>query len=60
MPTLTADQIKEIAGQLECGFSAYVHKTTGELVFIPDFDSFDLDDPPWKEEADKIENDPDD
>lgn len=36
MVTLDQRQIKEIAEQLDCGFRAFWHKTTGKLVFIID------------------------
>jgi hypothetical protein len=39
MPTLTEQQIKEIAEQLDCGFCSFWQKTTGELLFIPDFNN---------------------
>jgi len=36
MPTLTEQQIKEIAEQLDCGFRSFWHRTTNELLFVPD------------------------
>ncbi len=55
MPTFTKEQIKEIADQLDCGFKAYYHKQSGELVFVPDTDKFyDMDKTAWKEEFAKL------
>ena len=39
MPTLTEEQIKEIADQLDCGFCSFWHRQTGKLIFFPDFDN---------------------
>lgn len=39
MPTLTEQQIIEIADQLDCGFRSFWHKPTGELLFVPDLDN---------------------
>ena len=55
--TLTEDQIKEIAEQLDCGFRCFVHKQTKELVFIPDtIRNPDMDMGGWVEENEKLEN----
>lgn len=37
MSTLTEQQIKEIAEEFDCGFRAFWHKKTGELIFTADF-----------------------
>lgn len=44
--TLNDQQVKEIAGQLDCGFRVFVHKHTGALVSIPY-----LDNNPYAEES---------
>lgn len=52
-----AENIKEIAEQLDCGFRAYMHKTTGHLLFIPDENSLpDIDLDSWEEELELLEN----
>lgn len=57
MNSPTPDDIKEIAEQLDCGFRAYMHKTTGHLLFIPDEDSLpDIDLDSWEEELELLEN----
>lgn len=57
MNNLRAENIKEIAEQLDCGFRAYIHKTTGHLLFIPDEDSLpDIDLDSWEEELELLEN----
>ncbi|MDB5120297.1 MAG: hypothetical protein JWN56_1515 [Sphingobacteriales bacterium] len=62
METLTNEQIKEIAEQLDCGFKCYWNKESGELVFIPEgLDDFDVDpEEGWSEELEKLDNNPDD
>lgn len=42
MATLDKQQIKEIAENLDCGFRAFCHETSGELVFIIDTRRFPL------------------
>lgn len=52
-----SDIIKEIAEQLDCGFRAFIHKTTGQLLFVPDENCFpyiDLD--CWAEEFEELDN----
>jgi len=54
---MTTDNIKEIAEQLDCGFRAFIHKTTRQLLFVPDENNLpgiDLDF--WEEELEKLEN----
>ncbi|GAB3641295.1 UPF0158 family protein [Spirosoma arcticum] len=61
MVTLDEQQIKEIAEQLDCGFRAFYHKSTGELIFIPDvlkFPTFDVD--AFEEEQQELEANGDD
>lgn len=48
------DNIKEIAEQLGCGFRAFIHKTTGELLFVPDEDDL-LDMDEWEKELKFLE-----
>ena len=59
MGTLDTQQIKEIAEQLDCGFRAFCHQTTGELIFILDtlrFPSADVD--AFEEETGAIRSEP--
>ncbi len=54
---ITADNIKEIAEQLDCGLRAFIHKTSGQLLFVPDEDSLeDLDFDAWGDENEELEN----
>lgn len=39
MPTLTQEQIHEIADQLDCGFRSFWHRQTGQLLFVPDLNN---------------------
>jgi len=53
----TTDCIKEIVEQLDCGFRAFVHKTTGQLLFVPDENNLtEIDLDPWEEELEQLEN----
>lgn len=53
MKSTTAENIKEIAEQLECGFRAYIHKKTRQLLFVPDENNFsDIDS--WEEELEQL------
>lgn len=55
--SLTQEQIKEIADQLDCGFRCFWHKTEGELLFFPDtLKHPDMDTEAWSEEMEKFEN----
>jgi hypothetical protein len=57
MNITTTENIKEIAEQLDCGFRAFIHKTTGQLLFVPDenfLTAIDLDS--WDEELEQLEN----
>ena len=55
MNTTTTDYIKEIAEQLDCSLRTFIHKTTGELLFVPDEnDLIDID--PWDQEFEQLEN----
>jgi hypothetical protein len=55
MPVFTTKQIKEIAEQLDCGFRAFYHKNTGELIFVPNTDQHDMDTSAWNEELKTLE-----
>jgi len=56
MLTFSTEQIKEISEQLECGFRAFYHKKSGELIFVPNTDRyFDMDTSSWKEELAKLD-----
>ena len=57
MNSTTTDIVKEIAEQLDCGFRAFIHKTSGQLLFVPDencLTEIELD--PWNEELEELEN----
>jgi uncharacterized protein UPF0158 len=61
---LSKNLLKEIAGRMEAGIKCYVHKTTHEIIDIPDencFPGIDYDDEEtgWKEEIDKVHGNPD-
>jgi len=56
MLTFTKEQVKEISEQLDCGFRAFYHKQTGDLIFVPDTDKyFDIDIKAWQDDLDKLE-----
>ena len=55
---VSQEKIKEIADLLECGFRAFIHKTSHEILSFPDnSNSYDMDMEPWTEETDKLESD---
>lgn len=57
MNSTTTEKIKEIAEQLDTGFRAFIHRTTEQLLFVPDENNLigiDLD--PWTEELEQLEN----
>ena len=57
MLSFTKEQIKEISDQLNCGFHAFYHKLSGELIFVPDTDKhLDMETDAWQNELDKLEN----
>ncbi len=57
MSSTTTEKNKEIAEQLDCGFRAFIHKTTGKLLFVPDENNLTGIDPdPWNEELEQLEN----
>jgi len=52
----TKEQIKEIAEQLDCGFRAFYHKETSELLFVPDLLRYpEVDTEEWQDDFDKLE-----
>lgn len=56
MIELDKQQINEIAGQLDCGFRTFCHKTTGELISIPDTRKFpEADSDEFEEENERLE-----
>ncbi len=56
MKSLTKEQIKEIAEQLDCGFRCFWSKTDGELLFIPDtLKHPDMDTDAWSDELEKLD-----
>jgi DNA mismatch repair ATPase MutL len=57
MNPISPDSIKEIAEQLDCGFRAFIHKKSKELLFVPDELNFpDIDEELWKKELTELEN----
>jgi len=57
MKSTQTDKIKEIADQLDCGFRAFIHKTTEQTLFIPDDKSMpDIDFDYWSEELEELDN----
>lgn len=53
--TLTEEQLKEIAEQLDMSFKCFVHIQTNELVFLPDFDNNpDFETEFWEDDINKI------
>jgi hypothetical protein len=57
MNITTTENIKEIAEQLDCGFRAFIHKTSCQLLIVPDenfLTATDLDS--WNEELEQLEN----
>lgn len=55
MTTLSKENIKEIADQMDMGLNAFFHKETGELIFVPDLDQFyGMDLEGWDEDFDKL------
>ena len=55
MISLTKDQIKEIAEQLDCGMRCYIDKETGEIKTTPDFDNWYTDDELWTDILNELE-----
>jgi len=55
MISLTKDQIKEIAEQLDCGMRCYINKETGAIQTTPDFDNWYTDDELWTDILNELE-----
>ena len=62
MIMLTTDQIKEIAEQLDCGFSCFLNKNKNELIFLysDENEFFDPSEDAWADERKKIKKKPKD
>lgn len=59
MAMLPDEQIKEIAEQLDCGFTCFWNKESGELIFIPDSMRYpEMDEDTWADDLEKIERNP--
>ena len=57
MLTLTQQQIKEIADQLDSGMRCFLHKETSELLFVPDIENNpDIDEELFEEELEELDN----
>jgi hypothetical protein len=57
MQTLTEEQIREIADQLDCGFRSFIHRVSNELLFVPDFTNYPYIEPEFfEEELKKLED----
>ncbi len=57
MPTFTKEHIKEIAEQIDCGFRAFYHRQTGDLLFIPDsLKHPGIEIEAWEEDIEKLDN----
>jgi hypothetical protein len=55
---LTEKQIKEIADQMSSEFLAFYHKTTGELIFVPNLDEYDrVFETDWDADFEKLRED---
>ncbi len=54
---ISSETIKEIAEQLDCGFRAFIHKKTNEMIFIPNEDDLPgIDKKSWKEDLKKLKS----
>jgi hypothetical protein len=60
MAPLTEQQIQEIAEQLDNGFQCFFHKTTGELLFVPELDNPYVETEFFEDDLEKLDNNPDD
>ena len=58
MTKLTKEQIKEIAEELDCGFSCHYNIKTNDLIFIPDLEIYHDDElDAWADDLKKIKKD---
>lgn len=56
MQSFTTEKIRKISEQLDCGFRAFYHKQTGELIFVPDTNKYiDIDTDAWQDDLDKLD-----
>ncbi|WP_029275772.1 UPF0158 family protein [Pedobacter borealis] len=56
MTALTSEQIKEIAGTIDCGFVCHWNIKSNRLIFIPSNDEFEYDDSgTWDEDIKELE-----
>ena len=53
---ITAEKIKAIAEELECGMVCYYHISSGEIESYPNPDDPYFEEEPWQELIDKIES----
>jgi hypothetical protein len=54
--SLTDEELKEIAGQLDCGNRCYYNRQTKKFLFTPDFENnFDADEELFEEELEELE-----
>jgi len=61
MKSLTDEQVKEIAEQLDCGFRCFWNKQTNELLFVPDTNRFsESDNEAFDEDLEKLDSNFDD
>ena len=59
MLTFSKEQIKEISEQLDCGFRAFYHKQSGDLIFVPDTDQhIGMETDAWQDDLDKLDDNP--
>jgi len=57
MNSAIKNSVEEIAEQLDCGFRTFIHKTTEQLIFVPNINSYpEIDLNSWKEELKQIED----
>ncbi len=58
MLNLSKEEIKSIAGDLECGFRCFVHRETGESINIPDeMKNYGIENEAFIEEQEKLDED---
>jgi len=56
---LNPEQIKRIAGELDCGFDCYVDKTTSEYISIPnEFKHPEMDHEVWEPQMERVRRHP--
>lgn len=61
MKSVNPEIIQKIAEQLNCGLRAFVHRTTKQLLFVPNLNSpFEIELEPWAEELEELEKNEED